>query len=82
MLLSELEERERRFKLALRAGIPVLLLIGLILYTVFLKNSAIDLMIENSFLIAGIVFITIYFIYFLLEEDVKMTQINQKHSLF
>ena len=77
MLLSELEERERRFKLALRAGIPVLLLIGLILYNVFLKNDAIDLMIENSFLIAGIIFITIYFIYFLLEEDVKMTLLDQ-----
>jgi len=77
MLLSELEERERRFKLALRAGIPVLFLIGLILYTVFLKNDAIDLMLENSFLIAGIIFITIYFIYFLLEEDVKMTLLDQ-----
>ncbi|TET86958.1 MAG: GGDEF domain-containing protein [Sulfurovum sp.] len=77
MLLSELEERERRFKLALRAGIPVLLLISLILYTVFLKDDAIDLMIENSFLIAGIIFITIYFIYFLLEEDVKKTLLDQ-----
>lgn len=77
MLLSELEERERRFKLALRAGIPVLLLISLILYTVILKDNAIDLVLENSFLIAGIIFITIYFIYFLLEEDVKMTLLDQ-----
>ncbi len=77
MLLSELEERERRFTLALRAGIPVLLLIGLILYTVFLKDDAIHFTIENSFLIAGIIFITIYFIYFLLEEDVKKTLLDQ-----
>ena len=77
MLLSELEERERRFKLALRAGIPILLLFSLIFYTIFLKGDTIDLTLENSFLLAGILFITIYFIYFLLEEDPKETLLDQ-----
>jgi len=78
MLLSEAEERGRRFKLALRAGIPILLLIALILYAIFLKSDSMTLISENSFLIAGIAFISIYFIYFLLEQDAQETLLDNK----
>jgi len=78
MLLSELEERGRRFKLALRAGIPILLLVGLIVYTTFLKEDAIKFTLENSILLGALIFITIYFIYFLLEQDAQETLLDRQ----
>ena len=77
MLLSELEERERHFKLALRAGIPVLILIFLVFFTTLSTNNTFTLSIQNVFLIASITFITIYFIYFLMNVSVKETLIDQ-----
>ncbi len=77
MLLSELEERERRFKLALRAGIPLLLLISLVLYAVFFQNETISLSLTSKFLLISIIFITIYFIYFLIDLSVQETLIDQ-----
>jgi len=68
MLLSERQERERRFKLALRAGIPVILLVSLVLYSTFLRDNTLEFSLENSFLIGAIFFITVYFIYFLMEN--------------
>jgi len=78
MLLSELEERGRRFKLALRAGVPILLLIALVAYAVFLKNNTIKFTTENSVLLAAIIFISIYFIYFLLEQDAQETLLDHE----
>ncbi len=78
MLLSELEERGRRFKLALRAGIPILLLIGLIVYIVFLKEGALHFTTENYLLLGAVIFISIYFIYFLLEQDAQETLLDQE----
>ncbi|MCD6212407.1 MAG: EAL domain-containing protein [Sulfurovum sp.] len=77
MLLSERQERERRFKLALRAGIPVVLLVSLVFYSTFLKDNTLKLTLENGFLIAAILFITVYFIYFLMELSAKETLIDQ-----
>jgi GGDEF domain-containing protein len=77
MLLSELEERERHFKLALRAGIPVLILIFLVVFTTISTNGTFNFSIQNVFLIASITFITIYFIYFLMNLSVKETLIDQ-----
>jgi len=77
MLLSELEERGRHFKLALRAGIPVLILISLVVFTTFTTNETFELSIQNLFLITAITFITIYFIYFLMHLSVKETLIDQ-----
>ena len=77
MLLSKLEERERHFKLALRAGIPVLILIFLVFFTTLSTNNTFTLIIQNVFLIASITFITIYFIYFLMNVSVKETLIDQ-----
>ena len=77
MLLSERQERERRFKLALRAGVPVILLISLVIYSTFLKDTSLEITLENTFLTGAILFITVYFIYFLMELSVKETLIDQ-----
>jgi len=77
MLLSEREERQRRFTLALRAGIPILLLISLVFYSLFFKESPISIDIESTFILASILFITVYFIYFLLELGANETLIDQ-----
>jgi len=82
MLLSELEERERRFKLALRAGIPVLLLISLVFYTLFVQEGTFKPTLINGFLISGIIFITIYFNYFLIEMSVKETVVDSTTQSF
>ncbi len=77
MLLSERQERERRFKLALRAGIPIIFLISLVLYSTFFKNNSVELNIENGILMGAILFITVYFIYFLMELSIRETLIDQ-----
>ncbi len=77
MLLSAREERARRFKLALRAGIPILLLVFLLFFTTFSKGGFTAWTVENAFLMSGLVFITVYFIYFLLELDVKETLLDR-----
>ncbi len=71
MLLSEIEERERRFKLAMRAGIPILLLIGLVLYTAVFSDDTIRFSLHNLILIGALLFATVYFIYFLMELTVN-----------
>jgi len=77
MLASVLEERERRFKLALRAGIPLIIMFSLLFYSSFSKAGFVKLTPTVSLLMAGLVFITIYFIYFLLELDVKETLLDR-----
>jgi len=77
MLLSERQERERRFKLALRAGIPIILLISLVLYSTFFKDNTIAFNLENAILMGAILFTTVYFIYFLMALSVKETLIDQ-----
>ncbi len=77
MLLSELEERERRFKLALRAGIPVVLLISLVFYSIFFRDHRISFDTENAVLFGSLLFVTVYFIYFLMELGVKESLLDQ-----
>ena len=77
MLLSERQERERRFKLALRAAIPIILLISLVLYGTFFKDHSLELTLRNTFLAGAILFITVYFIYFLMELSATETLIDQ-----
>ena len=76
MLTSERQERGRRFELALRTGIPVLLLISLVFYAIFFQEKKVELALENSILFASIVFITVYFIYFLINLSVNETLID------
>ncbi len=77
MLHSALDERGRRFKLALRAGIPILVLFTLIFFTTFSKEAIFKITLDNALLMGGLVFTTIYFIYFLLELDIKETLLDQ-----
>ncbi len=77
MLLSEIEERERRFKLALRASVPVLMLVTLVFYTLFSQGGHFVLTPLNSVVIAGLVFIAVYFNYFLIELSVKESVVDQ-----
>ncbi len=77
MLLSELEERERRFKLALRAGIPIVLLLSLVFYATFIRNTSLSFDLETALLFGSLVFITVYFIYFLMELSVKESLVDQ-----
>ena len=76
MLSSERHERGRRFKLALRAGIPVVLLISLVFYAIFFQEKKVELTPENGVLFASIVFITVYFIYFLIDLSVNETLVD------
>ncbi len=69
MLLSEQEERGRKFKLALRAGLPIFLLIGLVVYSVFFQYKSIYFGFREFALGGALIFVTTYFIFFLLEED-------------
>jgi len=78
MLLSQKKERERRFALALRAALPILMLVGLIFYALFFRHNHINLSIENEVLIGAIVFISVYFIYFLIELSAKETLIDNQ----
>jgi len=77
MLLSEIEERERRFKLALRAGIPVILLVSLVFYSIFFRDKSFSIDLEMTFLFGSLIFIAVYFIYFLMELSVKESLIDQ-----
>lgn len=82
MLFSEKEERGRRFTLALRAGIPVLILVFLVFYTTIDKNENITLNLGDGLLLGAITFITIYFIYFLINLSVQETLIDQTTRVF
>jgi len=82
MLYSQKEERVRRFKLALRAGLPVLFLIFLVSYTTIFQDNTYDLTIKDIALITAITFITIYFIYFLMNLSVQETMLDQTTQLF
>lgn len=77
MLYSQKEERGRRFTLALRAGIPVLLLIFLVFYTTINKGDVIAIGLQDSLLLTAITFITIYFIYFLMNLSVQESMLDQ-----
>ncbi len=76
MLLSELEERGRRFKLALRAGIPVLILVFLVFFTTIYQGESFTLSIKDGLLLASLTFIAIYFIYFLMNLSVQETMLD------
>ena len=77
MLLSQKEERGRRFTLALRAGMPVLILVFLVFYTTMYQEDTSNISIKDITLLAAITFIAIYFIYFLMNLSVQETMIDQ-----
>ncbi len=77
MLQSQKEERGRRFTLALRAGIPVLILISLVFVTTIYKGDSFNLNLKEGILLTAITFVTIYFIYFLMNLSVQETILDQ-----
>ena len=82
MLVSEIDERGRHFKLALRAGIPLLLLIFLVMYSIFSTETIPSLSLANKFVIAAVVFSTVYFIYFLMELSASETLVDPTTHVF
>jgi len=77
MLFSQLEERQRRFKLALRAGIPILILIFLVFFTTISNGSEIKFTLSKGILLGAITFIAIYFIYFLMNLTVQESLLDE-----
>ncbi|WP_456449615.1 EAL domain-containing protein [Hydrogenimonas sp.] len=81
MLFSEKEERSRRFRLALRMGIPILMLIGVVLFYIFRQNrfeiNEIDIAIFVS-----ILFISVYFLFFLINLGQSETYIDRMTGAF
>ncbi len=82
MLHSQKEERGRRFTLALRAGIPVLILTFLVFFSTIDKEAAIKISTKDGILLTAITFIAIYFIYFLMNLSVQETLIDQTTQTF
>ena len=82
MLFAQKEERSRQFSLALRAGLPILFLIFLLFYATRYQHETITINITYATLIAAITFITIYFIYFLINLSVKESLIDTTSQRF
>ena len=77
MLLSEKREKERRLKLALRAGIPIVMLISVVFYSTLAMEHTIALNGTNIAILVAILFTSVYFIYFLMDLTVSETLIDQ-----
>ncbi len=77
MLYSQKEERGRRFTLALRAGLPILILVFLVFYTTLDHKNTINISLKDGLLLAAITFIAIYYIYFLMNLSVQETFLDQ-----
>jgi len=71
MLESVKEERSRHFQLALRIGIPVMVLVLVLAYAVFFRGEEIALDTQSVVLMGGLIFVVVYFIYFALEQGQK-----------
>ena len=83
MLFSEIEERSRKFKIALRTIIPLLIFIFLILYLLFFRiDSAKNLALIDYFVIVAITFVAVYFNFFLIDLGTKETLIDQTTQSF
>jgi len=74
MLLSQTKEREYRFKLALRMGLPIFALILALIFHIFITNYT---TLQTSFYIEAVLLlvVTVYFIFFLIYRgfEVKIT---------
>jgi len=82
MLFSQQEERSRQFSLALRAGLPILFLIALIFYALVEENTSITISIKLASLVAAITFISVYFIFFLINLGVKESLLEESSQRF
>lgn len=82
MLYAQKEERGRRFILALRAGLPILILVFLVSYTTLDHNHAMTISIKDGLLLAAMTFIAIYFIYFLMNLTVQEALLDETTQVF
>jgi EAL domain-containing protein (putative c-di-GMP-specific phosphodiesterase class I)/GGDEF domain-containing protein len=71
MLESVKEERSRHFQLALRVGIPVMILVLTISYAIFFYEDNITITAQSAVLMTALIFVVVYFIYFALEQSRK-----------
>jgi GGDEF domain-containing protein len=76
MLISEQDERGRKFKLAIRAGLPILALISLVAYATLLQTASFNLGLRELTLGAALVFVTTYFIFFSIDEGEQKSLID------
>jgi len=81
MLFSEKQERARRFRLALRMGLPILFLIGVVLFSLFWKNHFEISVIDLVFFII-ILFTSVYFLFFLINLGQSETYIDRITGAF
>ncbi len=77
MLNSILEERARHFKLALRIAIPVLIFITLLVDIFFFRERGFKIDTEGMFILGGMIFVIVYFIFFALELARKETLLDR-----
>ena len=77
MLQSVRDERSRHFKLALRIGIPVVFFIFLLAYAVFFHEEEFKFTTEAIIILAGMLFVIVYFIFFALELSRKETLLDR-----
>ncbi|WP_457596118.1 EAL domain-containing protein [Hydrogenimonas sp.] len=81
MLHSEIKERSRRFRLALRMGVPILLLIGaVVVYLLRRETFAPDAL--DIALFALILFVSVYFLFFLINMGQSETYIDRMTGAF
>ena len=73
MLLPQTKEREYRFKLALRMGIPIFLLVLILIFNTFINTNE---NLDTIFYIEAVILLafSIYFIFYLIYSvfDVKL----------
>ncbi|WP_457593866.1 EAL domain-containing protein [Hydrogenimonas sp.] len=81
MLYSESQERARRFRLALRMGVPILLLIGVIVAYIVKQNRFVPSEFEIV-LILAVLFISTYFLFFLINLGQAETYIDRMTGAF
>jgi len=77
MLQSAKEERSRHFKLALRVGIPLIIFILLLAYTVIFHGRDFHLSLQAYIILGGMTFVIVYFVFFALELSNKETLLDR-----
>jgi len=82
MLISEFQERGRKLKLALRVGVPILLLVAILLATIAPEKNFYTLANSYILLIVAIVLVIIYFIYSQFTKDSKETLLDRNTQAY
>ena len=81
MLYSEHLERARRFRLALRMGLPILLLVAAALFAL-LQKSRYTITTADIFVTSLILFISVYFLFFLINTGQSESFIDRLSGSF